>query len=83
MHIAKSQEGSWSVWQHDKWTALTSFSVWRMQRGFRQHGFINLTTYLRTYKVGDYVDVKVNAAIHKVSLCRSLKMHESTFRFAS
>lgn len=38
-----------------------------MQRGFRQHGFINLTTYLRTYKVGDYVDVKVNAAIHKVS----------------
>lgn len=35
-------------------------------RGFRNHGYIPLTTYLRTYKVGDYVDIKVNAAIHKV-----------------
>lgn len=35
------------------------------QRGFRKKGTINLTTYLRTYKVGDYVDVKVNGAIHK------------------
>jgi large subunit ribosomal protein L21e len=35
-------------------------------RGFRKHGFIPLTTYLRTYKVGDYVDIKVNAAIQKV-----------------
>lgn len=34
-------------------------------RGFRNHGYIPLTTYLRTYKVGDYVDIKVNAAIHK------------------
>ncbi len=35
-------------------------------RGFRNHGFIPLTTYLRNFKVGDYVDIKVNAAIHKV-----------------
>ncbi|GIL49836.1 hypothetical protein Vafri_6152 [Volvox africanus] len=34
-------------------------------RGFRQKGFIPLTTYLRTYKLGDYVDIKVNGAIHK------------------
>jgi hypothetical protein len=34
-------------------------------RGFRQKGFIPLTTYLRSYKVGDYVDVKVNSAVHK------------------
>jgi large subunit ribosomal protein L21e len=37
------------------------------QRGFRQKGFIPLTTYLRVYKVGDYVDIKVNAAVQKVS----------------
>ena len=35
-------------------------------RGFRQKGYINLTTYLRTFKLGDYVDVKVNGAVHKV-----------------
>jgi len=35
------------------------------KRGFRQHGFIPLTVYLRNYKVGDYVDIKVNPAIHK------------------
>jgi ribosomal protein L21E len=35
-------------------------------RGFRNHGYIPLTTYLRTYKIGDYVDIKVNGAIHKV-----------------
>lgn len=35
-------------------------------RGFRNHGVIPLTTYLRNFKVGDYVDIKVNAAIHKV-----------------
>uniref|UniRef100_A0A7S3VQ24 Ribosomal protein L21 n=3 Tax=Eukaryota TaxID=2759 RepID=A0A7S3VQ24_DUNTE len=34
-------------------------------RGFRNHGYIPLTTYLRNYKVGDYIDIKVNAAIHK------------------
>ncbi|OVA03017.1 Ribosomal protein L21e [Macleaya cordata] len=34
-------------------------------RPFRKKGYIALTIYLRTYKVGDYVDVKVNGAIHK------------------
>merc|ERR1712226_1623757 len=34
-------------------------------RGFRQKGFIPLTTYLRSYKIGDYVDIKVNGAVHK------------------
>ncbi|KAJ7971406.1 60S ribosomal L21-like protein [Quillaja saponaria] len=34
-------------------------------RAFRKKGTIHLTTYLRTYKVGDYVDIKVNGAIHK------------------
>ena len=33
-------------------------------QGFRQHGVIALTTYYRIYKVGDYVDIKVNSAIH-------------------
>lgn len=33
------------------------------KRGFRQHGTINLGTYLRIYKVGDSVDVKVNSAV--------------------
>jgi hypothetical protein len=38
------------------------------QRGFRQKGFIPLTTYLRTYKLGDYVDIKMNAAQQKVKI---------------
>uniref|UniRef100_A0A061SEP2 Large subunit ribosomal protein L21e n=1 Tax=Tetraselmis sp. GSL018 TaxID=582737 RepID=A0A061SEP2_9CHLO len=34
-------------------------------RGFRKKGVIPLSTYLRNYKVGDYVDIKVNAAQQK------------------
>ncbi|KAK4740747.1 hypothetical protein SAY87_024335 [Trapa incisa] len=34
-------------------------------RPFRKKGYIPLTTYLRTYKVGHYVDIKVNRAVHK------------------
>ncbi|KAI3823345.1 hypothetical protein L1987_04780 [Smallanthus sonchifolius] len=34
-------------------------------RGFRKKGTIHLSTYLRTYHVGDYVDIKVNGAVHK------------------
>merc|ERR1719353_2756320 len=26
---------------------------------------INLSTYLQNYKIGDYVDIKVNSAVHK------------------
>ncbi|PSC71066.1 argonaute 1 isoform B [Micractinium conductrix] len=35
------------------------------QRAYRQKGYINLSTYLTNYKLGDYVDVKVNGAVHK------------------
>merc|ERR1711907_875950 len=34
-------------------------------RPFRQRGMPNLTTYLRNYKLGDYVDIKANSAIQK------------------
>lgn len=35
-------------------------------RPYRGKGYIPLSTYLRTYKIGDYVDIKVNAAVQKV-----------------
>eukprot|EP01018_Ginkgo_biloba_P014067 Gb_13524 [translate_table: standard] len=34
-------------------------------RPFRKRGYIPITTYLRTYKIGQYVDIKVNGAVHK------------------
>lgn len=34
-------------------------------RPFRKKGPTHLSTYLRIYKTGDYVDVKVNGSIHK------------------
>jgi large subunit ribosomal protein L21e len=34
-------------------------------RDFRKKGYIGLSTYLKTYKVGDIVDIKANGAIHK------------------
>mmetsp|Transcript_104557 Transcript_104557/g.225653 ORF Transcript_104557/g.225653 Transcript_104557/m.225653 type:complete len:165 (+) Transcript_104557:42-536(+) len=34
-------------------------------RDFRKSGTINLSTYLKSLKVGDYVDVIVNGAVHK------------------
>ena len=34
-------------------------------RPFRKKGYIPLTTYLRTFRIGEYVDIKVNGAIHK------------------
>lgn len=34
-------------------------------RAFRKKGTIALSTYLRIFKIGDYVDIKVNGAIHK------------------
>ena len=34
-------------------------------RGYRQSGVIHLSTYLQTYKIGDYVDIKCNGAVHK------------------
>jgi large subunit ribosomal protein L21e len=35
------------------------------QRDFRKKGMIPLSTYLKTYRVGDIVDVKANGAVHK------------------
>ncbi|KAI9276776.1 60S ribosomal protein L21-A [Phascolomyces articulosus] len=34
-------------------------------RKFRDHGAIPLSTYLKTYKTGDIVDIKANAAVQK------------------
>uniref|UniRef100_A0A6M2E725 Large ribosomal subunit protein eL21 n=1 Tax=Amblyomma tuberculatum TaxID=48802 RepID=A0A6M2E725_9ACAR len=34
-------------------------------RGFRKHGVEHLSTYLRVYKRGDYVDIKGNGAFQK------------------
>eukprot|EP01132_Coremiostelium_polycephalum_P002291 gene2291-2825_t len=34
-------------------------------RNFREHGHLNSTTYLRTFRLGDYVDIKSNGNIHK------------------
>jgi len=37
----------------------------KFSRAFRGKGYIPLSVYLRTYKVGDYVDIKVNSAVQK------------------
>lgn len=37
----------------------------RFSQPFRKHGMPNISTYLTTYKRGDYVDIKVNPAVHK------------------
>jgi large subunit ribosomal protein L21e len=34
-------------------------------RKFRQSGMIRSSTYMHVYKVGDYVDIRANGAIHK------------------
>ncbi|KAK0723733.1 ribosomal protein L21e-domain-containing protein [Apiosordaria backusii] len=34
-------------------------------RNFREKGMIRLSTYLKQYKVGDIVDIKVNGAVQK------------------
>jgi large subunit ribosomal protein L21e len=35
------------------------------KRGFKEHGPIKLSTYLITYRIGDIVDIKANAAQQK------------------
>lgn len=37
----------------------------KFKRPFRGRGVIPLSTYLTTYKIGDYVDIKANGAVHK------------------
>jgi hypothetical protein len=41
---------------------------------FRKKGYIPLTTYLRLYKISDYIDVKVNGVASRV--CRH-RRHQS------
>jgi ribosomal protein L21E len=50
------------------------------KRGYRQAGFINLSTYLRTYKLGDYVDIKVNGAVQKVGYILERQNIERLYR---
>ena len=46
-------------------------------RPFRGKGAIPLSVYLRTYRLGDYVDIKVNSAVHKVrELGKSFRQKE-------
>lgn len=47
-------------------------------RGFRQKGYIPLSTYLTTYRLGDYVDIKVNSAVQKVGSQNLLRCMIST-----
>ena len=47
-------------------------------RGFRQKGYIPLSTYLTTYRLGDYVDIKVNSAVQKVRYSFAAKSGLST-----
>lgn len=35
------------------------------KRGFKQSGYVKLSTYMKTYRVGDIVDIKANAAEQK------------------
>merc|ERR1711915_224702 len=37
----------------------------RFSQPYRKRGLPNTSTYLQSYKRGDYVDIKVNPAIHK------------------
>ncbi|KAF7509298.1 60S ribosomal protein L21A [Endocarpon pusillum] len=44
---------------------LRSGTRYAFSRDFKKKGMINLSTYLRTYRVGDIVDVKANGAVQK------------------
>ncbi|KAI5291392.1 hypothetical protein KEM52_000187 [Ascosphaera acerosa] len=39
--------------------------MYAFSRDYKKHGVIPLSTYLRTYRVGDIVDIKVNGAVQK------------------
>ena len=44
-------------------------------RPFRGKGYIPLSVYLRTYHIGDYVDIKVNSAVQKVRRSGAVCFH--------
>jgi len=46
-------------------TGIRRGTRYMFSRDFRKRGVIHLSTYLKTFKVGDIVDIKVNGAIHK------------------
>ena len=53
----------------------------KFSRAFRGKGYIPLSVYLRTYKIGDYVDIKVNSAVQKVSnFCLLSRWHSMLLR---
>jgi len=53
------------------------------KRGYRQKGYIPLSTYVRPYKLGDYVDVKVNGAVQKVGIAAGSLQWDSRSAAAS
>lgn len=44
---------------------LRARTRYMFSRDFRKKGYIKLSTYMRTFKVGDIVDIKANGAVHK------------------
>ncbi|OJD37434.1 60s ribosomal protein l21 [Diplodia corticola] len=44
---------------------LRAGTRYAFSRNFKEHGAIKLSTYLKTYKVGDIVDVVANGAVQK------------------
>ncbi|KAK2757325.1 60S ribosomal protein L21A [Arachnomyces sp. PD_36] len=44
---------------------LRSGTRYAFSRDFKKRGVIPLSTYMRTYRVGDIVDIKVNGAVQK------------------
>lgn len=48
-------------------------------RAFRKHGYVPISTYLRNYKLGDYVDIRVNSAVMKVPTAQHVSYCSSAF----
>lgn len=48
-----------------KSAGLRSGTRYAFSRKFRQKGMIRMSTYLKTYRVGDIVDLKTNGAVQK------------------
>ncbi|KAJ5233986.1 60S ribosomal protein L21-A [Penicillium citrinum] len=44
---------------------LRAGTRYAFSRNFKEHGMIRLSTYLKTFRVGDIVDLKVNGAVQK------------------
>jgi hypothetical protein len=46
-------------------TEILTNPRYAFSRGFKQKGYIPLSTYLKTYRVGDIVDIVTNGAVQK------------------